>query len=167
MRETTVLIVLLFFLSSCKKDGKGCWQAFDPQGADVTGLVLCGKTKAEAEAAYPQYWFYRSGEIKYCWRMQIGSSVYNTWGVPESMVQRYKEYNGAYQFTKIDCNSFCAIEWLEKHKSKITNQYGPTNLVVDRDLSADSCSKLFVGKLVLVRETADSLITRELSKKFP
>ena len=99
--------------------------------------------------------------------MQIGSSVYNTWGVPESMVQRYKEYNGAYQFTKINCNSFCVVEWLEKHKSKITNQYGPTILVVDRDLLADSCSKLFVGKLVVVRETTDSLITRELSKKFP
>ena len=165
VRRTLVSILLI--LTGCKKDGKGCWQGFDPQGADAQGLILCDKTKAEAESAYPQFWFYKQGERKYCWRVQIGSMVYNTWGVPESMAQRYMRENGAYQFTKIDCNSFCNIEWQEKHKSKITNQFGPTRVIVDTQLSADSCGKLFVGRVVVVRETTDSLITRELVKKAP
>lgn len=50
---------------SCKKDGKGCWRAFDPQYYAVTGVVECNKTKAEAEATYPQFWFYKEGEKKY------------------------------------------------------------------------------------------------------
>ena len=58
------LLVIIFF-GNCNKDGKHCWQAFSPQGYDVPGLILCDKTKAEAEAAYPQNWFYRSGEKKY------------------------------------------------------------------------------------------------------
>jgi len=168
MKRKLILIVLIAFLfGSCGKDGKSCWQAFDPMGADAQGLIVCDKTKAEAEAMHPMFWFYRVGEKKYCWRVEIGSNTYNTWGVPESMAQRYMQENGAYKFTKIDCNSFCVVEWHEKRKSKITNQFGPVLVFVERQLSADSCSKLSVGRMVVVRETADSLITRELVKKFP
>jgi hypothetical protein len=129
--------------------------------------VLCDKTKAEAEAAYPQFWFYKAGEEKFCWKVQIGSRESYGWGVPTSMAEKYMQENGAFQFTKIDCGSFCALEWHEKHKSKITSQFGPTYLITETILSADSCSKLGVGKVVVVRQTADSLITREVVKKFP
>ena len=158
-------VVILF--SNCSKDGKGCWQAFDPQGNNVPGLLLCDKTKAEAEAAYPAYWFYRSGEEQYCWLVQIGSNSYRTWGVPESIANRYMQENGAYHFTKIDCKSFCYCEWNEKHKSKITGLFGPTRLISETILSADSCSKLSPGRVIVVRETTDSLITRELSRRYP
>ena len=161
------MVLAAYLFSGCGKDGKGCWQAFDPMGADAQGLIVCDKTKAEAEAMHPRFWFYRSGEKKYCWRVEVGNNVYNTWGVPESMAQRYMQENGAYKYTKIDCNSFCVVEWHEKHKNKVTNQFGPVRVIVDKQLSADSCGKLFVGKMVVVRETADSLITRELVKKFP
>lgn len=167
MKLLSIYFAIVLFLSSCGKNNKACWQAFDPQGADAQGLVLCDQTKAEAEAAWPQYWFYKAGEQKFCWRVQIGSNVYNTWGVPASMAQRYMQENGAYQFTKIDCNSFCVVEWYEKHKNKITNQFGPVRSITDKNLSADSCGKLSVGRIVVVRETSDSLITRELVKKFP
>ena len=160
-----VAVIILF--SNCQKDGKGCWQAFDPQGYDAPGLVLCDKTKAEAEEAYPQYWFYRSGEKKYCWRVQIGINNYYTWDVPEPMVDKYKEYNGAYNFTKVDCGSFCFCEWYEKRKSKITGQFGPTLPITETILLPDSCSKLSVGRIITIRETADSLITRELVEKHP
>jgi hypothetical protein len=163
-----LLILILFLFSQCKKDGKGCWQAFDPAGyGDAPGLVLCDKTKAEAEAAYPEFWFYKAGEEKFCWKVQIGSRESYGWGVPKSMAEKYMQENGAFQFTKIDCGSFCALEWHEKHKSKITNQFGPTYIITENILSADSCSKLAVGKVVVVRETADSLITREVVKRFP
>lgn len=161
------ILVTIILFSSCRKDGKGCWQAFSPQGYDVTGLLLCDKTKAEAEEAWPQYWFYRIGEKKYCWQVQFGTNNYRTWEIPESMAKKTMEYNGAYQFTKIDCNSFCYCQWNEKHKSKITGLYGPTKLITETILSADSCSKLSVGRIVIIRETTDSLITRELTAKNP
>ncbi len=154
-------------VSSCRRDGKACWQAFDPQGYDAPGLVLCDKTKAEAEAQYPRFWFYKAGEKKYCWKVQLGGRTSYTWGVPESMAERQMQENGAYQFTKVDCNSFCAVEWHEKHKSKITGQFGPVRLVTETLLAADSCSRLSAGKVVVVRESSDSLITRELMKKYP
>jgi len=167
MKLKYILILGVVFFSNCTKDGKGCWQAFDPQGYDVPGLELCDKTKAEAEATYSRYWFYRSNEKKYCWLIQIGSNTSRTWGVPESIANRYMQENGAYHFTKIDCNSFCHCEWYEKHKSKITGLFSPTFFISETLLSADSCSKLSVGRVVVVRETSDSIITRELTKKFP
>jgi hypothetical protein len=167
LKKLILLFAISMLFDSCKKEGKGCWQAFNPQGYDEPGLVVCDKTKAEAEVAYPSFWFYRIGEKKYCWQVQFGTNSYRTWDVPESMVKKTMEYNGAYHFTKIDCNSFCFCEWHEKHKSKITGLYDPTKLITETLLSADSCSKLSVGRVVTVRETADSLITRELTKKHP
>jgi hypothetical protein len=168
MKLKLILFVFtIIFFSNCKKDGKGCWQAFDPQGYDAPGLILCDKTKAEAEEAFPLYWFYKSGEKKYCWRVQIGVHDYYTWEVPESMANRYKEENGAYQFTKVDCNSFCFCVWHEKRKSKVTGQFSPTGEFAETLLSRDSCNKLFVGRIITIRETADSLITRELAEKHP
>jgi hypothetical protein len=165
--KLVLLVCTIALFSHCNKDGKACWQAFNPQGYDEPGLVLCNKTKAEAEAAYPQFWFYRAGETKYCWEVQIGGNKYYAWDVPESIAQKQIEENGAYRFTKIDCHSFCHCEWYEKHKSKITALFNSTRLITETLVSADSCSKLSVGKVVIVRETADSLITRELVKKFP
>jgi len=153
-------------LISCRKDNKGCWQAFDKGGADVQGLIICNKTKAEAEAMRPEYWFYKEGETKYCWQIQTPNRTSYAWGIPESMATKMSEQSG-YVFTKKDCNSFCSCEWYEKHKSKITGQFGATLLVQEYLLSADTCSKLSVGKVVVVRETTDSLITRELAKKNP
>jgi hypothetical protein len=166
-RKRIFLFGMIVLFSQCRKDGQGCWQAFDPSGYDVPGLVLCNKTKAEAEAAYPQYWFHPSGEKKYCWLVQIGATAYRAWDVPESMAKKYMEYNGAYHFTKIDCKSFCQCTWHEKHKSKSTGAFRPTLLIVETLLSGDSCGKLSVGKIVTVKETVDSLITRELTEKHP
>jgi len=168
MKVKWILFLLtIFLLCSCKKDGKGCWQAFNPQGYDERGLVLCDKTKAEAEAAYPQLWFYRIGERKYCWRVQIGTNTFYADGIPKSMAEKTVASNGAYHFTKIECGSFCHCLWYEKHKSKITGEYAPTRGIYETILSADSCSKLFVGRVIIISETADSLFTRELSSKTP
>jgi hypothetical protein len=166
-RKPVLLLFVVLLLAGCRRDGKGCWQAFDPQGYDAPGLVLCDKTKAEAEAAYPLFWFYRAGEKKYCWQVQIAGQTSYAWDIPESMANKYVERNGAYQFTKFDCKNFCTLEWHEKHKSKVTNQFGPTLVFGETILSADSCSRLSVGKVVVIRETADSVITRTLVKKFP
>jgi hypothetical protein len=161
-----ISVVITVLLVGCRKDNKGCWQAFDKAGADVQGLVICNKTQAEAEAMHPEYWFYKSGETKFCWQVQTPSRTSYTWNVPQSMAEKMSEQSG-YVFTKKDCNSFCSCEWYEKHKSKITGQYGPTLFIQEYLLSADTCNKLSVGRVVILRETTDSLITRELAKKNP
>ena len=161
-----IFFVPLFFCY-CKKNEKGCWQAYNPQGHDERGLIICDKTKAEAEAAYPLFWFYGSGEPKYCWKVEIAGRTSYAWEIPMSMALRHMSENGAYVFTRVDCRSFCTLAWHEKHKAKATNQFGQTRLIVETIVSTDSCSKLSVGRVVVLRETVDSLITRELVKKFP
>ena len=169
---TLFLISVTFLLSgTCNKNDdiplvtNPCWQAFSPLGADVNGLLICDKTKAEAEAAWPQYWFYNSTETKYCWRAQQGANpVFYAGNIPQSMADKMWASYG-YTYVKVDCNSFCNWQILEKHKSKITGLYKPTLLYYET-LFPDSCSKLFVGKIVTYRETTDSLITREFSKKM-
>ena len=161
-------MAIAFLFTRCQKADRECWQAFDPAAfGDAPGLVLCDKTLLETETEYPQYWFYPPGEDKFCWKAQIGSVVTYIAKMPTSMTIRYKKENSSYQFTKVDCQSFCVVEWHEKHKSKVTGQFGPTRISTETILSADSCSKLSVGRVVVVRETADSLITREVAKKAP
>ena len=141
MKTLLLSFVIIIVFSNCKKADKGCWQSFDPGSyGDAPGLVLCEKTLLEAQTAYQQYWFYRQGEEKFCWKVQIGSQVFYAGGIPTSMTLLYEKENGAYQFTKVNCQSFCVLEWHEKHKSKITGQFGPTRLVTETILSADSSS---------------------------
>lgn len=156
-------IAVLFF--GCRKNEKACWQGFNPQGTDVIGLVLCDKTKAEAEAAYPQYWFYKSDEPKYCWKVEFNGQTFYARNIPQSMANRMVQQNRAYRFTRFDCNSYCSVRWAQKHKSKITGQFGPTYSIVENIYSSDSCGRLSVGRVIVYRETTDSLITRELLEK--
>ncbi len=160
---TTAL--LFIFLISCKKDKNTCWQAFDPFGIDVTGLVLCDKTQSEAEAAYPRYMFYNTTEPKYCWKQQqANGSVYYSNSLPQSIADKLWKPFG-YTYSKIDCNSFCRWKIFEKRKSKVTGLFQPVNVYVET-YATDTCTKLFVGRVVTIRETADSLITREFTEKL-
>jgi hypothetical protein len=142
-----------------------CWQAFDPLGTDVNGLLICDKTKAETEAAWPQYWFYNAVETKYCWKAQQGTNpVFYAADIPQSMADKMWALYG-YSYTKVDCSSFCKWQIIEKRKSKITGLFTPNRLYVET-LFADTCSKLFAGKIVIYQETTDSLVTREFFKKL-
>lgn len=161
---TCFLFIIVILSAGCRKDSKVCLQAFDPAGFDALGLVICDKTIAEAEAAYPQFWFYDVKEPKYCWRIQSPTYTSYARDITQSMAERTTKQFGL-QFSRVDCNTFCKLTWEEKHKSKITNQSGPVRIIPVTLVSADSCSKLNVGRVEVVRETADSLITRELVKK--
>jgi hypothetical protein len=170
MKKLLALMGVMFLLyGSCKKDGgKDCWEAQDPSGAPVYfNPPLCNITKKEAEERYPNYWFYRAGTATNCYRVQFGASTYYVTNMAEEIAQKHMQVQPAYQFTKIDCSSFCNLEWYEKHKSKVTGNYGPTLVFNETLLNADSCSKLFIGRVVIIRETSDSLITREVIEKKP
>lgn len=166
MNAKNLLFVLVIFATGCRKDDKACWQAFDKAGGDAPGLVICNKTKAEAEAMHPEYWFYKTGETKYCWQIQTPNGTTYGWDIPQSMAEKMHEFWG-FTFTKKDCSSFCFLEWHEKHKSKITGFYSPTYIKQEYLFSRDTCSKISVGKIVVVKETADSLVTKELVRKEP
>lgn len=62
----------------------------------------------------------------------------------------------------------CRWELYLKSKSKITGFYQPTRRIVETysGSTADTCSKLFVGKEVILRETTDSIITVIYNKEF-
>jgi hypothetical protein len=165
MKPLLLLVLFVLIFMSCGKEDKSCWQAFDPGGFIVPGLVICDKTYEEAQEAYPQYWFYQKDEPLYCWKVNSPSGgVSYTKNVPISMTLIMMT-TGSYTFTKQDCNSFCTYEIHEKIKSKQTGLYGLTKLRTEVFLQ-DSCSKLFEGKVVVYNETADSITTREFFKKI-
>lgn len=161
-----ILSCILFF-TGCNKSSKECWQAFDPTMGDVTGLVVCNKSKSEAEQQYPQYWFYKTKEAKYCWDYKLGGNhSYYLRNIPQSIVEKTQPLTGG-TYEMVDCNSFCMwTKILERKRSKVTNEYSPTGMIIET-FNADSCSKLFVGRVVVYNETTDSITTREFLEKSP
>ncbi len=157
---SSVLFCVIFI--SCEKE-KTCWQAFDPAGMDVPGLLICDKSKAEAEAEYPQYWFYNASEDKYCWKLIYQGNTYYTKNVPESMAEKM-EANG-FSFSKVDCNSFCRWEYHDKRKSKSTGLFGQTTLGQETYFT-DSCNTIFVDRVIVLNETTDTIYTRQFVKKI-
>lgn len=162
----TYLIVLTFlnFTFCTKESHKACWQGWSPLLFEVPGFIQCDKTKAELKAEYPGHYFSRESEEKYCWRANQTGDYYIS--IPQSVIEEYGSQYG-WTFTKLDCNNICYCQWLEKHRSKITGLYNPNKMIAETFLAADTCSKLFVGRVITYRETADSIITRELTQKRP
>jgi hypothetical protein len=163
MKILLAAFLLIPLLPGCKKDDEACWQGFTPSGADMPGLILCDKTLAEAQEAYPGMWFYNVNEKKYCWQFQTsqGNTAYAR-QVPVSMADKLETQYG-YTLTKVDCNSFCTWTYYDKVKSKSTNYYSPTRASV-HTYFGDSCSQLYVGKVITIKETTDSIYTREFVK---
>lgn len=162
MKNFLCFLIPLFIVAGCKKEEekKDCWQAFDPAGYDARGLIVCDKTKAEAEALYPQLWFYSAAEKKYCWRTQSPrSGAGYARHIPESMVEKLTALYSI-SFAKTACESFCTWTLQDKFQSKITGQFKPVQQRRET-FQQDSCSKLFVGRVIVLQETADSIYTRE------
>ncbi|HEX6427422.1 MAG TPA: hypothetical protein VF008_07030 [Niastella sp.] len=167
MKNLFAAFLLIALLPGCEKhdDEKACWQAFSPGGGDIPGLILCDKTLAEAEEAHPGMWFYNANENKYCWQLQTPYGIAYIRQVPVSMADKMKTERG-YTNTKMDCNSFCTWTYYDKFKSKITNHYGPTKAHVETYVG-DTCSTLYVGRVIVIKETTDSIYTREYIKVEP
>jgi hypothetical protein len=166
----TPIIIFICLTVSCKKNKNECWIAFNnASGTDaLDGTQVCGGTQAEAEALNPNYWFYSSLEPKYCWRLikvSTGAVSYSANSLTTSIAQRYYVPAG-YAITSVDCNSYCTWEFLQKRRSKITGLFNGGPRIMYETYVTDTCSKLFVGKVVNYIETTDSLITREYSKKI-
>ncbi len=81
------------------------------------------------------------------------------------MIDKIMSFYG-FTFTKVDFASFCRWKWLEKRQSKITGLFSAT-LTSTETYKADSCNKLFPGRIITVKETIDSIYYREFVKKEP
>ena len=165
MRQIFLIFIICTILS-CSKDKKACWQGFSPSGTDVRGLLVCDKTLAEAEAQFPQYWFYNSKEKKYCWRVvDANGTTFYLRQVPISMTEKMKPFGGL-NFYALDCNSFCIWTYHDKTRSKATGLYGPTR-GRSEVYFGDTCRTLYVGRTIVLHETADSIYTREFKENVP
>ena len=169
MKQRLLVLWTIFLFSSCGNDsGKGCWEAVNGPslGRIEFNPPLCDITKKKAEEKYPNYWFYRAGTATNCYRVQYNGNTYYIRNMSEDIAQRHSREFPAYQYTKIDCSSFCNITWHRKTRSKVTGQYGCCIRQTKESLfNPDSCSKLFVGRVFTVSETADSITTIEVFQK--
>ena len=169
MKIISYCLVTGIFFITCKKDAvemKGCWDVYDPNGYEVIAVDRCDKTRTAVEIMYPDSWIYSAAEQKYCYRAELNGIKFYIYGVPQLVIDRHKQLNSAIIFTRLlDCSSYCTLVWWERHKSKITNEYKPIKMIKETIESKDSCSKLRSGHIVVIRETLDSIITRELHLK--
>ena len=154
-----VPVILLGILAgSCKKsDEKTCWILVDQLGVFMN--EVCGKSENDMNAQYGgQYLFFRSSDPRYCWKLTRPST-------PDTYVRNVPQYIigkffAAYTAEIVNCSSFCKWKVLYKDRSKITGDYAPVTQKTEAILNInDTCGKLFVGRVVTVSETADSIHT--------
>lgn len=169
MRKIFIIIACFLVFPYCSKDsGKHCWGAVDSGGNDVPfSPNPCGITKKEMQDRFPNWWIYNADAPKYCWREQYPSGTGYTPNLAEAVIERRSQIIPGYTASKVDCSNFCNLEWREYHKSKITGSFGPTYAFRETLVNSDTCAKLFTGRVITIRETTDSLITRELIGRKP
>lgn len=155
---------LILSSSGCSKNKKGCWQAWDIMLAEMHGVVICDKTLSDAQAEYPSYMFCPQGESKLCWKRNGTEDYYSL--IPKTIIEEYSRKSGM-SFTQVDCSSYCVVNWAEKKQSKATGQYTYIQGLREVLKNSDSCSRLFVGRIVKLSETADSILIREVTSKRP
>jgi len=156
-----VLFFLLLLFVSCKKDREHCWDVFDALGNQIA--KVCGKTETEISAEYGKY-YDRSDAKKYCWKAQYqsGGIVYAE-NLSEKMAGIFIQ--GAVSLEKVTCG-YCQ-KWMSRQKElyKPTGNFKYQSIKVEQ-YCGDTCKTLFPGRIILLRETPDSLITVEFLQKL-
>lgn len=163
MRYTHLLLLVTLF-ASCKKENekKYCWQLYDALGNEV--MVTCNKTETEMTVAYGNL-FDRQDAPRYCWKVQQGAG--GSFSYPENITEKMLGvfFPGATTKEKIACG-YCQ-KWASREKGLYKPSgsfaYKPVKAEV---LCGDTCATLFVGRIIKIRETADSLITVEFLQKL-
>ncbi|MBK8494505.1 MAG: hypothetical protein IPL50_05365 [Chitinophagaceae bacterium] len=160
------VIICCMLAISCKKetDKKTCWTLVDPLGNFMN--EVCGKSENEMNAEYGgRYFFFRSSDTRYCWKLRRQPD-------PEKYVRKLpqfiiNQFFPTYTAEIVDCNSFCKWRVLYKRRSKITGNYGPVIQRTETIMNiSDTCGRLFVGRIVTVSETADSIHTAEFAENI-
>ncbi len=160
MKKIITSAVLVLLLGSCSKE-KGCFQV--AYNAYIQEEKICDIKKSELEnnASANNGFVFRASEARFCWKITFsnGQDGYRK-NLPESVVKHFFSGNGV-SYSRVSCSTFCSWKVLIRQRSKITGLYNPTLTRQEFFLgaAADTCSTLFKGREVVLRETADSLIT--------
>jgi hypothetical protein len=154
-----LLFVLIFF--ACSKEKEHCWQVYDALGNEM--MVVCDKTESEMNDQYGAY-FDRQNAPKYCWKIQYSGGTFT---YPEHITEKMTTifFTGAVTKEKIACG-YCQ-KWASREKGL----YKPTGNFAYKPIRAeqycgDTCATLFAGRVIILRDTPDSLITVEFIQKL-
>lgn len=123
--------------------------------------TVCGATESELQVTYPNPCnYYKLGGKEYCWYLNSnGVFIKNK---PEDYIQRLKQCFNFSNAVKVDCD-YCQT-WYTRQK----NTYKPTNTfayspVRIQQYCGDTVHTLYQGRVIVLRETSDSLITVQFS----
>jgi hypothetical protein len=159
MRKVFFFILVLLF--ACKKNKEHCWQVYDSLGNEMG--IVCGKTESEIQNLYGPF-YDRINATKYCWKIQYanGSVSY-----PENITEKMADvfFQGASIREKIVCG-YCQ-KWTSREKGlkKSTGNFAYSSVRAEV-YCGDTCKTLFAGRIVILRDTPDSLITVEFLQKL-
>jgi len=160
MKKGILFFMLLLFVS-CKKNREYCWDVFDALGNQLA--KVCDKTEAEITAEYGMY-FDRSDAKKYCWKSQYqnGPLLYAE-NLSEKMAGIY--LHGALFLEKVACG-YCQ-KWTSRQKGlyKPNGNFAYQTVKVEQ-YCGDTCITLFPGRIIILRDTPDSLITIEFLQRL-
>ena len=125
--------------------------------------IVCDKTESEIQALYGPF-YDRADAKKFCWKINYSNG---TTGYLENLSEKMAAYwygiNGS-SIEKVICGYCQRWQTREKDVIKSTGQFSFKQIEV-KMYCGDTCSKLFPGKLVLLRETTDSIIYHEFMQK--
>ena len=161
IKTAFILLFIATFISvSCKKESntKYCWQVVDVFGQELHSV--CNKTEPEMQTDYPNSCgYYKIGE-EYCWLIDDSTFIPDR---TEDYIARYIHCYGNFNsYRKVACD-YCK-RWFTRQK--IT--YKPNNFftfspVYVKQYCGDTLHTLYQGRQIILRETADSLITIQFS----
>ena len=155
---SVIFFCCLIFYSCEKENGEFCWALVDQLGNEYG--QICHKSEAEMRDAYPGTCTYYKTGTNYCWLLDGTIFVENR---PEDYIVRFKNCMGGYTIAeKVPCD-YCG-RWYtrEKHLYKPSGSFVYSQVRVQQ-YCGDTVHTLFQGREIILRETADSLITLKFS----
>ena len=160
--KKSLLLIFLAPLIACNKNKEHCWQTYDALGNRMA--IVCGKTESEIQAEYGPF-YDRADAKKFCWKIKYSNGAI---GYIEDLSEKMANYwyGNNNTLEKVACGYCQKWSTREKDVSKATGHFFYKSMV-NTLYCGDTCSKLFPGKMVILRETADSIIYHEFVQKLP
>lgn len=159
MRKAFVIAISIVLIS-CKKEKEHCWQVYDMLGNEMG--IVCGKTESEIKTEYGSF-YDRANAPKYCWKYL---NTNGTAGYSENLTEKIAGYwfRNATHLEKVTCG-YCQT-WYTREKGvlKSTGQYRYQQIRTEL-YCGDTCATIYAGRLVILRETQDSIIYHEFVQK--
>ena len=154
-----ILVSLLYF--SCEKKNESCWQVYDMLGNPMG--IVCDKTETEIQALYGPF-YDRADAPKFCWKVSYSNGTIN---YVEDMSEKMAAYwfRAANNWEKWACGYCQRWSGRQKRILKSTGSYSYTPMVVQQ-YCGDTCSTIYAGRTIVLRETPDSIIYHEFLQRF-